>query len=115
IMEWAELSDYMDVPIRAFSSGLMARLAFAVAVDVEPDVLLVDEILAVGDDAFGRKSGERMSEIIKGGAAVVLVSHQMAQIVGKAHRAIWLDHGKVRQEGDPEEVTEAYIHSNDPH
>lgn len=113
IADWAGLSDYIDVPIRAFSSGMMARLAFAVAVDVEPDVLLVDEILSVGDDAFGRKSSERMAELIKGGAAVVLVSHQMAQIVDKADRAIWLDHGRILLEGDPKEVTSAYISSND--
>jgi ABC-2 type transport system ATP-binding protein len=108
IVEWAGLTEYLDVPLRAFSSGMVARLAFAVAVDVEPDVLLVDEILSVGDEAFQRKSSERMEELIRGGAAVVLVSHSMTQIVNRADRALWLDHGRVRQIGPPKEVTEAY-------
>jgi ABC-type polysaccharide/polyol phosphate transport system ATPase subunit len=108
IAEWAGLSDYLDVPIRAFSSGMVARLAFAVAVDVDPDILLVDEILSVGDEAFRRKSSERMEELIKGGAAVVLVTHSMPEIENRADRAIWLDHGKVQRIGLPEMVTSAY-------
>lgn len=108
IVEWAELSTYIDAPIRAFSSGMVARLAFAVAVDVHPDILLVDEILSVGDEAFQRKSARRMDELIAGGVAVVLVSHNMRQVREKAHRVIWLDHGRVVASGSAEEVVSAY-------
>ena len=111
IAEWAGVSDYLHVPLRAYSSGMVARLAFGIAVDVEPDVLLVDEILSVGDDAFQRKSGERMRQLIEGGAAVVLVSHQMQQIRDRADRAIWLDHGRVQSIGKPDEVVDAYLAS----
>ncbi len=111
IMDWAGLPDYMDVPVRAFSSGMVARLAFSVAVDVEPDVLLVDEILSVGDQAFQQKSAERMDELISGGTGVVIVSHNMTQILDKAHRVIWLDHGQVRLEGGTAEVVHAYTNS----
>lgn len=108
IVDWAGLNEYIDVPIRAFSSGMMARLAFSVAVDVDPSVLLVDEILSVGDAAFQQKSNERMVELIRGGSAVVLVSHQMGQILNHADRAIWLDHGQIQAEGDPIMVVNAY-------
>ena len=108
IVEWAGLVDYLDVPVRAFSSGMVARLAFSVAVDIRPDVLLVDEILSVGDEAFQRKSNERMRQLIQGGAAVVLVTHQTSQVVAHADRAIWLDRGRIQKMGDPEEVVDAY-------
>lgn len=108
IAEWAGLREYLDVPIRAFSSGMVARLAFSVAVDVKPDVLLIDEILSVGDEAFQRRSSEKMSQMIEGGAAVVLVTHQMQQIRDRADRALWLDHGQVMLIGDPEKVVSEY-------
>lgn len=111
IVEWAGLIDYLDVPLRAFSSGMVARLAFSVAVDVDPDVLLVDEILSVGDEAFQRRSSERMTELIKGGAAVVLVTHQMQQVVERSDRALWLDQGRVKMTGGPDEVVAAYRNS----
>jgi len=108
IADWAGLSDYLDVPVRAYSSGMVARLAFSVAVDVDPSVLLVDEILSVGDAAFQQKSGQRMAELIGGGTAVVLVSHQLQQIVTRCHRALWLDHGVAKALGPPAEVVAAY-------
>lgn len=111
IAEWAGLTDYLDVPVRAFSSGMVARLAFSVAVDVKPDVLLVDEILSVGDEAFQQRSSERMNGLIEGGAAVVLVTHQMQQVVERADRALWLDHGRIQVTGKPREVVEAYTSS----
>lgn len=111
IVDWAGLTDYLDVPVRTFSSGMVARLAFAIAVDVEPDILLIDEILAVGDEAFKKKSAERLDDLINGGAAGVLVSHQMTQVVERCARAIWLDRGRVRMTGEPLEVTEAYAAS----
>jgi ABC-2 type transport system ATP-binding protein len=108
IAEWAGLSDSMDIPVRSYSSGMLARLAFSVAVDVEPDVLVVDEVLAVGDEAFQQRSGHRMNELINAGAAVVLVSHQMEQVLERAHRVVWLEAGRVRMVGQPLEVVEAY-------
>lgn len=112
IVEWAGLEDFLDVPVRAFSSGMVARLAFSVAVDIQPDVLLVDEILSVGDESFQRRSSERMQSLIDGGAAVVLVSHQMQQILERAHRALWLERGKVKCVGPPASVVAAYLGSN---
>ena len=111
IVEWAELVDYLDVPVRAFSSGMIARLAFSVATDVDPDVLLIDEILAVGDDSFQRRSLERMGQLITGGAAVVLVTHSMPDVLARANRAVLLDHGRVQAVGEPELVVKEYLHS----
>jgi ABC-type polysaccharide/polyol phosphate transport system ATPase subunit len=108
IAEWAGLTDYLDVPIRAYSSGMVARLAFSVAVDVEPSVLLIDEILAVGDASFQMKSSERMTELIGAGASVVLVSHQLQQIVDRCDRVMWLEHGVLKALGPPQEVVAAY-------
>lgn len=108
IAEWAGLSESMDIPVRSYSSGMLARLAFSVAVDVEPDVLVVDEVLAVGDESFQQRSGERMNELIEAGAAVVLVSHQMDQVLKRAHRVVWLDSGRVKMSGSPQEVIAAY-------
>lgn len=112
IAEWAGLVDSMDVPVRSYSSGMLARLAFAVAVDVEPDVLVVDEVLAVGDEAFRQRSGERMDALIRDGAAVVLVSHQMDQVLSRAQRVVWLEDGRIRMEGDPAAVVAAYRESS---
>lgn len=111
IAEWAGLADYLDAPVRTYSSGMVARLAFSVAVDVEPDVLLIDEILSVGDAAFQAKSGRRMAELISGGAAAVLVSHQMAQVVTHCHRTLWLERGVVQMFGPTEQVVSAYTTS----
>jgi len=108
IAEWAGLVDYLDVPVRAYSSGMVARLAFSVAVDVEPTVLLIDEILSVGDAAFQLKSSERMAELIGSGTSVVLVSHQLQQIVDRCDRAMWLDHGVLKALGPPRQVVAAY-------
>lgn len=108
IADWAGLADVMDVPVRSYSSGMLARLAFSVAVDVEPDVLIVDEVLSVGDEAFQRRSQERMQELISRGAAVVLVTHDLRQVEERATRALWLDRGSLRAEGDVHAVVSAY-------
>lgn len=108
IAEWAELSDYMDVPVRSYSSGMLARLAFSVAVDTEPDVLIVDEVLSVGDESFQRRSLERIEQMIGSGTAVVLVSHSMEQVLQRATRVIWLDRGRVVREGAPSMVVAEY-------
>jgi ABC-2 type transport system ATP-binding protein len=108
IAEWAELTDFLDVPIRSYSSGMLARLGFAVAADVDPDVLVVDEVLAVGDESFQRKSTLRMQSLMNGGTAVLLVSHDLPTVETLSHRVLWLDHGEVRMLGDPKKVVAAY-------
>ena len=108
IGEWAGVSDHMDFPLRTFSSGMVARLAFATATDEKAEVLLVDEVLSVGDADFQEKSKARMHEMIKSGAAVVLVSHDMAAVRTLATRAVWLEAGHVKMIGNPEEVVAAY-------
>jgi ABC-2 type transport system ATP-binding protein len=108
IGEWAGVTDHMNFPLRTFSSGMVARLAFSTATSETSEVLLVDEILSVGDANFQEKSRNRMHEMIKNGAAVVLVSHDMNAVRTLATRAIWLDNGKVKMSGDPEQVVSAY-------
>ena len=108
IGEWAGVSDHMDFPLRTFSSGMVARLAFSTATDENADVLLVDEVLSVGDAEFQAKSRSRMDELISSGAAVVLVSHDMNAVRELATRAIWLENGHVKMIGNPTEVVAAY-------
>ena len=108
IGEWAGVSDHMDFPLRTFSSGMVARLAFATATDEQTEVLLVDEVLSVGDADFQEKSKARMHELINSGAAVVLVSHDMRAVRELSTRAVWLENGHVKMIGNPEEVVAAY-------
>jgi ABC-type polysaccharide/polyol phosphate transport system ATPase subunit len=108
IGEWAGVSDHMDFPLRTFSSGMVARLAFSTASDEQADVLLVDEVLSVGDADFQAKSKTRMHELINSGAAVVLVSHDMSAVRELATRAIWLEHGHVKMIGKASDVVDAY-------
>jgi ABC-2 type transport system ATP-binding protein len=108
IGEWAGVTDHMDFPLRTFSSGMIARLAFATATDEQAEVLLVDEVLSVGDADFQKKSRGRMHELIKSGAAVVLVSHDMHTVLEIATKAIWLENGHVKMIGKPSEVVAAY-------
>jgi len=108
IGEWAGVSDHMDFPLRTFSSGMVARLAFATATDEQAEVLLVDEVLSVGDADFQAKSKARMHELINSGAAVVLVSHDMRAVLELATKAVWLENGHVKMIGNPTEVVAAY-------
>jgi len=108
IGEWAGVTDHMDFPLRAFSSGMVARLAFSTATDVQPEVLLIDEILSVGDAEFKEKSATRLRSLLTGGAAAILVSHDMAAIRELAQRAIWLDKGEVKMIGKASDVVDAY-------
>ena len=108
IAEWAELTEFIDVPVRSFSSGMLARLGFAVATDIQPDVLVVDEVLSVGDTAFQEKSKKRIQTLIESGAAVLFVSHQLGTVIEMSDRVLWLDHGHAVKLGDPTEVVEAY-------
>ena len=109
IADWAGLTEHLDIPIRAYSSGMTARLAFATATDVTPDLLLIDEILSVGDADFREKSAARTLEMMNGGCAVLLVSHDLDAVVKMSTRAIYLSEGKQKVEGDPKEVIEEYL------
>jgi len=108
IVEFSELKDFLDVPVRNFSSGMVARLAFSIATIVDPEILIVDEILSVGDIAFQQKSENKMRSMIGGGTTVLFVSHSVEQIKNLCDRAVWLDHGHVKMIGDAKEVCEAY-------
>ena len=109
IAEWAGVEEFIDVPLRSYSSGMVARLAFAVATEIEPDVLLVDEVLAVGDESFRQRSAERVEEMIGRGAAVLLVSHDLGSIRRLASTALWLEQGTVQRRGHPAAVVDDYL------
>ncbi len=108
ILEFSELGNFIDMPLKTYSSGMMMRLAFSVATIVEPEILIVDEILAVGDEAFQRKSRAKMMELMGGGTTVLFVSHSLGQIREMCNRVIWLDHGKVVMQGEVNTVCNAY-------
>lgn len=108
IVEFSELQSFMDVPVRNFSSGMVARLAFSIATLVAPQILLVDEILSVGDPPFQQKSEHKMLNMIQGGATVVFVSHSIDAIKNICTKVLWLDHGKMKMIGDVDEVLNAY-------
>ena len=108
IIEFAEIKDFIDMPIRNYSSGMMARLAFSIASVVQPEILIVDEILAVGDVAFQEKSFNRMKDLMSGGATVLFVSHDLEKIEEMCDKVIWLERGKVKMYGDTNEVCTAY-------
>lgn len=109
IIEFAELSEYEDCCFKHLSSGMKSRLAFSIASEAKPDVLILDEVLSVGDGAFRKKSERKMRSIIDGGAATILVSHSMEQIRENCNKIIWLDHGQTIAKGtDVEGITEAY-------
>lgn len=111
IVNFSELKDFLEVPVKNFSSGMMARLAFSIATIVDPEILIVDEILSVGDYAFQEKSGAKMQEMIKGGTTVLFVSHSIDKVKQLCNRVVWLEHGKIMDIGDPEEVCEKYLKS----
>lgn len=108
IVEFSELGAFIETPIRNYSSGMLARLAFSVATMVHPDILIVDEILAVGDAAFQEKSKKRMLELMGGGTTVLFVSHGLNQVEEMCNRVVWLEHGQVQMEGQAKEVCAAY-------
>jgi lipopolysaccharide transport system ATP-binding protein len=108
IVKFAELDDFMENPLRQYSSGMYLRLAFSVAMNMRPDILLADEILAVGDITFQERCLQRVSEEAARGLTVLFVSHDMAAVARLCHRIIWLDKGQVVEDGDPERVVAAY-------
>lgn len=109
IIQFSELEEYLDNPVRTYSSGMYMRLAFAVAINVDADILLIDEILAVGDANFQAKCLNKIQEIKKQGATVVLVSHSLSQIEQICDRTIWIDEGMIREQGRPREVHNQYL------
>jgi len=108
IVEFSELAEFIDAPIRTYSSGMYARLGFAVATAHQPEILIVDEILSVGDEAFQRKCTDRITGFRENGATVLMVSHNLDLIAGMCNRAAWLDHGKLIHIGNAEEVVAKY-------
>ena len=108
IVEFSELKDFLDVPIKNFSSGMVAKLAFSIATIVDPEVLIVDEILSVGDIKFQEKSKNKMLELIKGGTTVLYVSHSIDSIKELCTKVVWLEHGKIIEIGDPDKICAKY-------
>jgi len=108
IVRFAELESYIDVQVRTYSSGMYVRLGFSVAVNVDPDILLVDEVLAVGDESFSRKCIDRMTTFKKTGKTIVLVTHDLPTVERFCDQALWLDSGCIRAQGDPRQVIDAY-------
>ena len=108
ILDFSELHEFIDMPLRNYSSGMIMRLAFSIATVVEPEILIVDEILAVGDENFQKKSRARMMELMGGGTTVLFVSHDMTQIREMCNRVVWLDGGRVRMQGPMADVCDAY-------
>lgn len=111
IVDFSELYDFLEVPVRNFSSGMVARLAFSVATIVEPEILIVDEILSVGDLNFQQKSENKMRSLISGGTTVLYVSHSIQSIESLCDRVVWLEHGQVVMVGETKEVCAAYYKS----
>jgi ABC-type polysaccharide/polyol phosphate transport system ATPase subunit len=111
IIAFAELHEFIDAPLRTYSSGMVVRLGFAAATDAEPDVLIVDEVLAVGDEAFREKSRARMLRFQERGVTTLLISHDMHAVRASCRRAAWLDRGRLRAVGSAGDVVDAYLGS----
>ena len=109
IVEFAELDHFIDAPLRTYSTGMVARLGFAVASDVEPDILLIDEVLSVGDLEFQRKCIGRIGEFLARGATLVLVSHSPESVLQLCQQVVWLEEGRVVADGPAREVVEAFV------
>ncbi|MCI8892466.1 MAG: ABC transporter ATP-binding protein [Eubacterium sp.] len=108
ILEFSELEEFIEVPLRNYSSGMVMRLAFAIATAVSPEILIVDEILSVGDARFQEKSRKRMLEMMSGGTTVLFVSHELEQIRKMCNKVVWLEHGTVKAFGPAKEICDQY-------
>ena len=108
IIEFSELGEFIDIPLKRYSSGMRARLGFAIATSIDPDILLLDEVLGVGDAAFKEKSKEKLHELVQKAQAIVLVAHDLSYVQEMCGRAVWIQDGRVAAVGDSAEVTEAY-------
>ena len=111
IVEFSEQRDFLDVPIKNFSSGMVAKLAFSIATIVNPEILIVDEILSVGDIKFQEKSKNKMMELIKGGTTVLYVSHSIESIKELCDRVVWIEHGKLVDVGPADIICDAYFYA----
>ena len=111
IVEFAGLEHFIDTPVKNYSSGMFVRLGFSVAITIEPDVLLVDEILAVGDESFQQRCLEKFADLRRAGRTIVLVSHGLDSVRSICDRAAWLDHGSLVKEGEAHDVVTAYLES----
>ena len=109
IVEFAELRDFIDAPVKTYSSGMYMRLGFAVAIHVDPDVLLIDEVLAVGDEAFTRKCLDKVAEFHRRGKTILFVTHSLGLVEKMCDDALWLRHGRVVDRGDPKRLVDAYL------
>jgi ABC-type polysaccharide/polyol phosphate transport system ATPase subunit len=109
ILEFAELQDYALVPVKALSSGMVARLGFAIATDVQPDILILDEVLSVGDESFKNKCKRRIEKFWQAEATVIVVSHDLKFIKQSCNQAIWLDKGKIQSTGKADEIVDSYL------
>jgi lipopolysaccharide transport system ATP-binding protein len=109
IMDFAEIGEFIDMPVQSYSSGMQVRLGFAVAVNLKPDILIVDEVLAVGDASFRRKARQKMMELLHSGISVLFVSHNMSLISSMTSRCIYLDKGKMKSIGPSDQVTALYL------
>ena len=109
IVDFAELRDFIDAPVKTYSSGMYMRLGFAVAIHVDPDVLLIDEVLAVGDEAFTRKCLDKLGEFRRRGKTILLVTHSLGLVEKMCDDVLWLRHGKVADRGDPKRIVDAYL------
>lgn len=111
IAKWAGIEDFIHLPLRTYSSGMIARLAFAVATDYTSDLILIDEILSVGDSEFQAKSRARIDELLNAGASVILVTHSLETVLSVATKAIWIDRGIVMKYDSPSKVVDAYLNA----
>ena len=113
IIDFADIGDFIDQPIKVYSSGMLVRLGFAVAVSLDPEILIIDEVIAVGDEEFQRKSFDHLFDLRRRGRTIVFVSHSLGAVGDLCDQAVWLDHGVVRKLGPAREVTDAYVASVD--
>ena len=107
-MDFAELRDFMDVPVKNFSSGMISRLAFAIATIGTPDILIVDEVLSVGDYRFKQKCQNRIQQMREGGTTILFVSHSISQVLEVCNKVVWLEKGHLKMQGDAEEICKIY-------
>jgi ABC-type polysaccharide/polyol phosphate transport system ATPase subunit len=114
IAEFSELGDFLNMPVRYYSAGMVVRLAFSIATAVDPEILLIDEVLSVGDLAFQQKARQRMREMIDRAHLLVLVSHDLQSVAQTCNQALWLDHGRMKAVGPTEEIVAAYTDSVNP-
>ena len=108
IIDFAELRDFVNVPVKNFSSGMYARLGFSIATEVRPDILIVDEVLSVGDHKFQKISGDRILKMVNNGTTVIMVSHDINLVNNICNKAVWLEHGKIKKIGSAQEICVEY-------